>query len=76
MGNPVSYQIIPYAGGTPGGDRREICPDEWIYHRLSFMDKQLWVTRYHPDEMYPEGNSRTAQRTIRAWASTARITSR
>ena len=19
------------------------------------MDKQLWVTRYHPDEMYPEG---------------------
>ncbi|HCK7094347.1 TPA: primary-amine oxidase, partial [Enterobacter roggenkampii] len=21
----------------------------------SFMDKQLWVTRYHPDELYPEG---------------------
>lgn len=26
MGNPVSYQIIPYAGGTPGGDRRQIRP--------------------------------------------------
>ena len=33
----------------------KFAPDEWIYHRLSFMDKQLWVTRYHPDELYPEG---------------------
>ena len=56
MGNPVSYQIIPYAGGThPVASGAKFAPDEWIYHRLSFMDKQLWVTRYHPDEMYPEG---------------------
>ncbi|MGL4427445.1 MAG: primary-amine oxidase [Silvania sp.] len=56
MGNPVSYQIIPYAGGThPVASGAKFAPDEWIYHRLSFMDKQLWVTRYHPNEMYPEG---------------------
>ncbi|MDJ1096655.1 primary-amine oxidase, partial [Klebsiella pneumoniae] len=56
MGNPVSYQIIPYAGGThPAATGAKFAPDEWIYHRLSFMDKQLWVTRYHPTERYPEG---------------------
>ena len=64
MGNPVSYQIIPYAGGThPVATGAKFAPDEWIYHRLSFMDKQLWVTRYHPNEMYPEGKfpNRSAQ---------------
>lgn len=56
MGNPVSYQIIPYAGGThPVATGAKFAPDEWIYHRLSFMDKQIWVTRYKPDERYPEG---------------------
>lgn len=56
MGNPVSYQIIPYAGGThPVATGAKFAPDEWIYHRLSFMDKQLWVTRYHPTERFPEG---------------------
>lgn len=56
MGNPVSYQIIPYAGGThPVASGARFAPDEWIYHRLSFMDKQLWVTRYHDGERYPEG---------------------
>jgi primary-amine oxidase len=29
--------------------------DELLYHRLSFMDKQLWVTHYNPDEKYAEG---------------------
>lgn len=29
--------------------------DEWLRHRLSFMDKQIWVTRYDPQERYPEG---------------------
>ncbi|HEX4502453.1 MAG TPA: primary-amine oxidase [Scandinavium sp.] len=56
MGNPVSYQIIPYAGGThPVATGAKFAPDEWIYHRLSFMDKQIWVTRYKADERYPEG---------------------
>ncbi len=56
MGNPVSYQLIPYAGGThPVAKGANFAPNEWIYHRLSFMDKQIWVTRYDPNERYPEG---------------------
>ncbi|MHC8318596.1 primary-amine oxidase [Pseudomonas sp. LB3P31] len=56
VGNPVSYQLIPYAGGThPVARGANFAKDEWLYHRLSFMDKQLWVTRYNPDEKYPEG---------------------
>ncbi|WP_260955996.1 primary-amine oxidase [Pseudomonas citri] len=56
VGNPVSYQLIPYAGGThPVAKGANFGKDEWLYHRLSFMDKQLWVTRYSPEEKYPEG---------------------
>lgn len=56
MGNPVSYQLIPYAGGThPVAKGANFAPDEWLYHRLSFMDKQIWVTRYEPEERFPEG---------------------
>ncbi|MFK9083622.1 primary-amine oxidase [Pseudomonas neuropathica] len=56
VGNPVSYQLIPYAGGThPVAKGANFGTDEWLYHRLSFMDKQLWVTQYNPEEKYPEG---------------------
>lgn len=56
LGNPVSYQLIPYAGGThPIAKGANFGKDEWINHRLSFMDRQLWVTRYSADEMFPEG---------------------
>lgn len=56
VGNPVSYQFIPYAGGThPIAKGANFGKDEWIYNRLSFMDRQLWVTRYNPDERFPEG---------------------
>ena len=56
VGNPVSYQLIPYAGGThPIAKGANFAKDEWINHRLSFMDRQIWVTRYNPDEMFPEG---------------------
>lgn len=56
VGNPVSYQLIPYAGGThPVAKGANFGADEWIHRRLSFMDRQLWVTRYRPDERYPEG---------------------
>ncbi|TWI50514.1 primary-amine oxidase [Pseudomonas duriflava] len=56
VGNPVSYQLIPYAGGThPIAKGANFAKDEWLYNRLSFMDKQLWVTRYNPEEKYPEG---------------------
>ncbi|WP_040260890.1 primary-amine oxidase [Pseudomonas massiliensis] len=56
MGYPVSYQLIPYAGGThPVAKGANFGSDEWLYHRLNFMDKQIWVTRYSPEERYPEG---------------------
>jgi primary-amine oxidase len=56
VGYPVSYQLIPYAGGThPVAKGANFGPDEWIYNRLRFMDKQIWVTRYNPDERFPEG---------------------
>ncbi|RMW96229.1 primary-amine oxidase [Allofranklinella schreckenbergeri] len=56
VGNPVSYQLIPYAGGThPVAKGANFGQDEWIYNRLRFMDKQLWVTQYKPDELFPEG---------------------
>ncbi len=56
MGNPVSYQLIPYAGGThPIARGANFADDEWLKKRLGFMDRQLWVTRYDPDERFPEG---------------------
>lgn len=56
VGNPVSYQLIPFAGGThPIAKGANFGRDEWINHRLSFMDRQLWVTRYNADERFPEG---------------------
>ncbi|WNW14392.1 primary-amine oxidase (plasmid) [Pseudomonas sp. DTU_2021_1001937_2_SI_NGA_ILE_001] len=56
LGNPVSYQLIPYAGGThPVAQGANFGQDEWIYNRLNFMSKQIWVTRYDPNERYPEG---------------------
>ena len=56
MGNPVSYQMIPFAGGThPIAKGANFADDEWIYNRLNFMDKQIWVTNYDADEQYPEG---------------------
>lgn len=56
MGNPVSYQLIPFAGGThPIAKGANFSPDEWLFKRLSFMDKQIWVTRYDPEQRYPEG---------------------
>lgn len=56
VGNPVSYQLIPYAGGThPIARGANFAADEWINHRLGFMDRQIWVTRYHPEQFFPEG---------------------
>ncbi|RXT07189.1 stalk domain-containing protein [Ammoniphilus sp. CFH 90114] len=56
VGNPVSYQVIPFAGGThPIAKGALFSEDEWLSKRVHFMDKQIWVTNYHPDERYPEG---------------------
>ncbi|WP_404362144.1 stalk domain-containing protein [Marinobacter sp.] len=56
MGYPVGYQIIPFAGGThPIAKGALFSEDEWLYKRVSFMDKQIWVTRYKEHERFPEG---------------------
>jgi len=56
MGYPVGYQIIPFAGGThPIAKGALFSEDEWLYKRVSFMDKQIWVTQYKPEERFPEG---------------------
>lgn len=56
MGNPVSYQVIPFAGGThPVATGAKFGKDEWLLKRLNFMDKQIWVTQYNPNERYAEG---------------------
>lgn len=56
MGNPVSYQIIPFAGGThPIAKGANFSSDEWLFKRLSFMDKQIWVTKRDAKELFPEG---------------------
>ncbi|MBO8171667.1 MAG: primary-amine oxidase [Bacillaceae bacterium] len=56
VGNPVSYQVIPFAGGThPIAKGALISEDDWFFKRANFMDKQIWVTTYNPDERYPEG---------------------
>ncbi|WP_204278799.1 hypothetical protein, partial [Enterobacter hormaechei] len=41
LGNPVSYQLIPFAGGThPVAKGANFSKDEWLFKRLNFMDKQ------------------------------------
>lgn len=56
MGYPVGYQVIPFAGGThPIAKGALFSEDEWLYKRVHFMDKQIWVTRYKAEERFPEG---------------------
>lgn len=56
MGYPVGYQIIPFAGGThPIAKGALFSEDEWLFKRVRFMDKQIWVTQYKADERFPEG---------------------
>lgn len=50
MGNPTSYQLMP------GHDDVSILSaDEPLQRRAAFSGKPLWVTRYHPDELYASG---------------------
>jgi len=56
MGYPVGYQVIPFAGGThPIAKGALFSEDDWLFKRVNFMDKQIWVTQYDPDERFPEG---------------------
>lgn len=56
MGYPVGYQVIPFAGGThPIAKGALFSEDEWLFKRVNFMDKQIWVTQYKAHERFPEG---------------------
>jgi primary-amine oxidase len=56
VGNPVGYQIIPFAGGThPIAKDALFTGDDWLLKRAQFMDKHIWITNYNAEEWYPEG---------------------
>jgi len=50
FGEAVAYKLIPGANAFPFQH-----PDSSIGQRAAFMYKHLWVTRQHPDELYPAG---------------------
>ncbi|TNF90300.1 MAG: primary-amine oxidase, partial [Gammaproteobacteria bacterium] len=49
-GDPVAYKLLPGANSFPFQH-----PDSSMGQRAAFMYKHLWVSRYHPEEMYPAG---------------------
>jgi primary-amine oxidase len=49
------------AAPTPS-PRAPTSQDEWLNRRLSFMDRQLWVTRYDPQQRFPRASIPTARR--------------
>jgi primary-amine oxidase len=50
MGNATSYQLAPGHSDTSLLD-----PEEPLQQRAAFSGMPLWVTRYHPDELYAAG---------------------
>ena len=50
IGQPVSYKLVPGDNILPFAD-----PEASVSKRAGFMNKHLWVTPYHPDEMAPTG---------------------
>ncbi len=50
IGDPVAYELVPGENVLPMQQ-----PDSGIRERARFLDHQVWVTRYHPDERYPAG---------------------
>ncbi len=50
IGDPVSYELVPGENVLPMQQ-----PDSSIRARAAFLDHDLWVTPYRPDERYPAG---------------------
>lgn len=50
VGEPVAYVLYPEHTPALLSD-----PASAVYRRARFATKQLWVTRYSPDERYPAG---------------------
>ena len=51
IGDPVAYELVP------GENVRAMQqPDSQVRERARFLDHQVWVTPYRPDERYPAGD--------------------
>jgi primary-amine oxidase len=51
LGQPVGYALIPGEISVP-----YVRPESKIRKRAGFLDHQLWVTPYDPEEMYASGD--------------------
>jgi primary-amine oxidase len=51
MGEPVGYKFFPGDNAVPYAT-----PDAWWRRRARFVDYQVWVTPYDPDENYAAGD--------------------
>jgi primary-amine oxidase len=52
-GRVVGYEICP---GVGGNSLLYATPDSSIYQRAAFARHHLWVTPYHPEELFPAGD--------------------
>lgn len=50
LGQPVGYKLILGSTATPVA-----APDSAAAKRAAFVSKNLWATRYHPDELFAAG---------------------
>jgi primary-amine oxidase len=50
MGEPAAYELVPGENVAPMA-----APDSPFRRRARYLDHQLWVTPYRPDERYPAG---------------------
>jgi primary-amine oxidase len=50
MGQPTAYRLMPLSPVPTFSN-----PQSMVVQRAAFMTRQLWVTAYHPDEMYAAG---------------------
>ena len=51
LGDPVGYKLVPGENVLPLAQ-----PDSPALRRAGFATKHLWVTRYHPGELYAAGD--------------------
>jgi primary-amine oxidase len=50
LGQPTAYRLLPLSP-VPSFSN----PQSMVARRAAFMSRQLWVTAYHPDELYAAG---------------------
>jgi primary-amine oxidase len=70
VGYPTGYEIMPGATGVSF-----VSPDDPAQRVGAFSEHQLWVTQYHPDELYASGtyvNSSKGLEGLPAWTKANR----